>query len=184
MLNAIHTAGYDDPILYGPQMSYGTSSWWDMHLLTELSFLTGRSGEASHPDRFNYWTTGDSNVYYRFPSDYISLASMMTYDSYLGKTDRMQALEWPILNVAFGGPAGSIGECTDHCGFVPELDNDYARGVAMDLFIALPAADPTTNPPSDPRPGLPSDLYNWRQPAHPCPQRMDGTGYGVFVLLS
>ena len=28
-LNMIQTAGYDDPIRYGPQLSLGTSSWWD-----------------------------------------------------------------------------------------------------------------------------------------------------------
>jgi hypothetical protein len=148
-LNAIHTAGYDDPILYGPQMSYGTSSWWDLHYIAELSFLTGTYGSPGA--RWAYWNTGDSLAYYRSPSDYEELASTMVFDSYTGRTDRTNALEWPILNVAFGGPSS----------FVAELSNDYASPVALDLFISLPATDPTTShPPVDPRPSLPTDVFS------------------------
>ena len=159
-LNAIHTAGYDDPILYGPQMSYGTSSWWDLHYVAELGFLTGafgpsmgawESGTACGSKCMAYFTTGDSFTYYRIPSNYQDLASTMVFDTYTGRTDRTNALEWPILNVAFGGPSG----------FVEELANDYASQVAIDLFLALPAADPTTTrPPTDPRPAFPTDVFD------------------------
>jgi hypothetical protein len=159
-LNAIHTAGYDDPILYGPQMSYGTSSWWDLHYIAELNFLTGTFGPsvggwesttACSSTCMNYWTTGDSLAYYRIPSDYEELTSTMVFDTYTGRTDRTNALEWPVLNVAFGGPSG----------LVAELSNDYASALAIDLFLALPAADPTTtSPPSDPRPAFPTDMFN------------------------
>jgi hypothetical protein len=159
-LNAIHTAGYDDPILYGPQMSYGTSSWWDLHYIAELGFLTGKfgrgvspweSGTACDSSCMAYLTTGDSLAYYRMPSDFDELASTMVFDTYSGRTDRANALEWPILNVAFGGPSG----------FLAGLANDYASAVALDLFIALPAADPTTTrPPTDPRPAFPADVFD------------------------
>ncbi len=38
--NMLHTAGMDDPILYGPQMSLNTSSWWDLKYVSDLEFLT------------------------------------------------------------------------------------------------------------------------------------------------
>src|ERR1700677_633248 len=162
-LNAIHTAGYDDPILYGPQMSYGTSSWWDLHYIAEQGFLTGTFGPSVSPwesntacgsSCMNYFTTGDSLAYYRMPSDFEELSSTMVFDTYTGRTDRTNALEWPILNVAFGGPSG----------FVAELVNDYASAVVVDLFIALPAADPTNTPPAAPRPTSPTDIANGGHP--------------------
>ena len=36
----IRTAGYNDPVLYGPQMSAATSSWWDLKTVMDLEFLT------------------------------------------------------------------------------------------------------------------------------------------------
>jgi hypothetical protein len=156
-LNAIHTAGYDDPMKYGPQLSLSTSSWWDMHYVSEIEFLTGR---VSNSGAFNYWTTGDSNSYVRYPSDYATLSATITADSYSGGTDRQQALLWPILNTAFGGPTGNEAGCRSYCGFISELSNDYGNGVAVDLFISLPAGDPTSTLPPDPRPGLPPDLYS------------------------
>ena len=37
---SIESAGYNDPIAYGPQMSLATSSWWDMKAVSDLEFLT------------------------------------------------------------------------------------------------------------------------------------------------
>ena len=65
-MNAIHTAGYDDPILYGPQVSLENSSWWDLKYVEDLEFLTGfgpyngESGTAGGTPAYNYLTTGDS----------------------------------------------------------------------------------------------------------------------------
>jgi hypothetical protein len=165
-MNAVHTAGYDDPMLYGPQISMENSSWWDMKYITDLEFLTGfgpyngESGTAGGTPAYNFLTTGDSNTYYRVPSDMWPESAILVTDSYTGRTDRTNALEWPILNTAFGGPLGNQGGCNEYCGFTSEIANPLGQSVDEDLFIALPAGDPTTALPSDPRPSLPTDLYN------------------------
>jgi hypothetical protein len=158
-LNAIQSAGYNDPVLYGPQLSLVTSSWWDLNHVAETEFLTGRSGKNA---AFNYWMTGDSNSYYRFPSDYAELSSMLVSDSYTGRSDRASGLLWTILNSAYGGPVENEVACSGYCGFLSELNNDIASMVAMDLFIALPAGDPTATDslPPDPRPSMPLDFYD------------------------
>jgi hypothetical protein len=165
-LNIAHTAGYDDPMLYGPQMSLGTSSWWDMKYVSDLSFLTGFSaangpqGAGSALPAYNYFTTGDSEAYYRSLVDFAPEAALMTFDTYMGRTDRTNALEWGVLNSAFGGAVG-VGCTGPSCGFDASIGNVFISGTApMDAFIALPATDPVDNLPSDPRPSFPTDLYN------------------------
>jgi hypothetical protein len=160
-LNMIHTAGYDDPIRYGPQMSLGTSSWWDLKYVFDISFLTGfgPNGNPASP-AYNYLTTGDSLNYVRSPSDFATEAAMLTADSYVGRKDRTNALRWLILDTAFGGAQGKNGNCGTYCGFDSELSNDFASVLAVDVYITSPGKDPVNPLPSDPRPSLPADLYN------------------------
>jgi hypothetical protein len=50
--------------------------------------------------------------------------------------------------------------CTTWCGFDFALTAVSSTGVvAFDTMIALPAADPVVSPPADPRPSLPTDLF-------------------------
>jgi hypothetical protein len=158
-LNEIYTAGYDDPVVYGPQMSIGTMSYWDLRYVADFTMLTGLSGIPSEASRWNYITDGDSLGYYAYPSNYAAEAATLTSDSYVDRTDRSAALQWLVTNAAFGMANGKTGGCAGYCGINNELSNDYGSGVALDLFIALPG-DPTTNAPADPRPSLPTDWYN------------------------
>ena len=163
-LNAIWTAGYADPLIWGPQMSLATSSWWDMHALADNLFLSGMERKNGNPTggspAYSFMITGDTNTYYRDPSWFGAEASTLTFDSYAHRTDRTGMLEWPVLNTAFGGPDGRAMGCSDHCGFNGGLSNVFAGDVAVDMFIALPAGDPVASRPSDPRPAMPTDLYN------------------------
>jgi hypothetical protein len=165
-MNAIHTAGYDDPLLYGPQISLENSSWWDLKYVSDLEFLTGfgpyngESGTSGGTPAYTYLTTGDSNTYYRMPSDMWTESATLVADTYTGRTDRSNALTWGILNTAFGGPLGTLDDCNEYCGFTQEMSNPRGQSVDEDLFIALPAGDPTVSLPSDPRPSFPTDLYN------------------------
>ena len=163
-LNAMWTAGYADPMIWGPQVSLATSSWWDMHAVADDLFLSGmepKNGNTSGTAAaYSFMNTGDTNTYYRYPGWFQAGAGTLVFDSYTGRTDRTGILEWPILNTAFGGPDGTAMGCTDHCGFIPALSTDFGSGIAIDMFLALPAADPVASGPSDPRPSLPTDLYN------------------------
>jgi hypothetical protein len=160
-MSAIHNAGYDDPILYGPQISIGTSSYWDLRYVADLNLLTGLSGIPSEKSRWNFLTDGDTLYYFAYPSNYVSESAILAADSYVGRTDRNAALKWLVMNTAFGMASGTAGACGSYCGFDAELSNDYASDTALDMFIALPAADPvTSNPPADPRQSLPTDWYD------------------------
>ncbi|HEV2577229.1 MAG TPA: putative Ig domain-containing protein [Acidobacteriaceae bacterium] len=157
-LNAIHTAGYDDPLLYGPQMSMDSMSYWDLRYVSDLTQLTGRSGVSTDQSRWNYLTDGDSLNYYLYPSGMGTEAAMLSADAYVGRTDDSAGLEWLVANSAFGGANGSVGNCQFYCGIVNELGNDYASTVALDLFISS-APDPTGQL-TDPRTTLPTDWFN------------------------
>jgi glycosyltransferase involved in cell wall biosynthesis len=164
-LNALHTAGYDDPTLYGPQISLENSSWWDMkwvvdaEILTSFSARNGPQVGGSTP-AYSYMTSGDSFNYYRDLNDMMTEAGLMTADSYVGRTDRTNALEWLVLNMSWGGPLGNLDGCTTYCGFAQDISGDAGSALLPDLLISLPAGDPTTKLPPDPRPLLPPDLYN------------------------
>jgi hypothetical protein len=167
MMNAIHTAGWDDPILYGPQISLGTSSFWDLWAQHDSEFLTGmvaqngpNGGGGDVSPAYSYLTTGSVNSYYQIPGYFGTEASMLTFDSYIGRTDNKNTLLWPIMNTAFGGPLGTAEGCTGFCGFDATLTTSYGNNLNVDLFISLPASDPQSSLPSDPRSSMPTDVFN------------------------
>jgi hypothetical protein len=145
---SIQSAGYNDPILYGPQMSLATSSWWDMKAVSDLEFMTYFYYKPQ--PRIAYFSTGDTLELFRAPSDFNTQAWMMVGDVLNGRTDRTGTLEWPLLNSSMGGLSG----------FYTDLANGYGNVNAIPMFISLPAADPTATPPADPRLQMPTDLYN------------------------
>jgi hypothetical protein len=146
-MNAIYTAGMDDPLLYGPQMSLVSSSWWDLNANAELTYLAGQYGSTG-PQRWAYFSNGDTASYSRFPYFYPQLAADMTFASYFGRNT--DALLWPILNTAAYGVSNFM---------TSDLVNSTSESLAIDMFISLPSGDPTANPPADPRPSLPADNY-------------------------
>jgi hypothetical protein len=169
MMNAIYTAGYDDPMLYGPQMSLATSSFWDLWAVKDNEFLTGMQpnngpgssfGGGDIAPAYSYLTTGSVNSYYQEPAYFGTEASMLTFDSYTGSTDRKNELLWPIMNTAFGGPLGTADGCVGLCGFDAMLTKSFGNNLNVDLFIALPAGDPQSSLPADPRPSMPTDIFN------------------------
>ena len=156
--NAIINAGYDNPHLYGPQMSAVTADYSDLRYVADLNLLNGLSGVPSQPSVWNFITNGDSNTYITYPSGYTTEAALLAQDAITGRTDRANALEWLVLNSASGLADGTAGGCTagpaPRCGFINSIDNEvYGAPVAPDMFIALPAANPVTT--ASPRPRTP-----------------------------
>ena len=145
---SIYTAGYLDPMVYGPQMSLATSSWWDLKANSDLEFLT-YSYYTPQP-RWGFFSTGDTLYLFRQPSDFNTEAWEMVSDSLTGRTDRTAKLEWPLLYTSAGGLSS----------FYANLGNALANDNAIPLFTALPSGDPTAAPPADPRSALPTDLYS------------------------
>jgi hypothetical protein len=182
-MNVVWTAGYADPLIYGPQMSLATSSFWDMHNVVLNEFLTGMQKYNTDPfgqePSFGVINTGDESRYQTYPNNLTANSATMVFDTYTGRTDRMSSLEWPVLNTAYGGPAGTLLGCSGYCGFNTDMRVVIANGVAQDLFIALPAADPVASPPADPRPSMPYDLWNGSYNQH----QMVRTGFGSTDTL-
>jgi hypothetical protein len=166
-LNMLHTAGMDDPLLYGPQISVGTSSWWDLKYVHDLEILTGPtqqyygSGYTLYPT-YSFLTMGDMYTYNRAVSDAGTEAALLTFDSETGRTDRANALKWINFNYAYGGPLGTSAGCTVNCGYDNNIANGYIASITpLDMFIALPAGDPVGGSlPADPRPSLPTDFFD------------------------
>lgn len=164
MLNILHTTGVDDPIVNGPQMSVSTSSWWDLKLVHDLEAITGNNVDSGTPKHSSLTFLGYGDEYYYWGTIQLvdAEAALLTFDSYTGRTDRTNALKWINFNLALGGPLGNLYSCVDYCGFDNNIANPaWSNQAQMDLFIALPAADPVGGVlPSDPRPSLPLDYYD------------------------
>jgi cellulose synthase/poly-beta-1,6-N-acetylglucosamine synthase-like glycosyltransferase len=151
----IRTAGYNDPLLYGPQMSAATSSWWDLKTVMDLEFLTRPAPwmGALGWEPYEFITTGDSLDTVRATTDFTTQALMLLSDSRSGITDRKNRLLWPLAVSPRDGPGYWSGYQNYH--FDPN----------MELFAALPAGDPSY-PSTDPRPGLPLDVFVGGQNQH------------------
>jgi hypothetical protein len=167
-LTFIDTAGYNDPVAYGPQVgSSDTSSIWDLRYIGDLNLQLGMSGVVNDA-RWAYVTDGDSNTAIGFaddPAQYTTESSLLLADYNAGLTYRSPGVQWLMTNAAFGradgtatGPGGHA--CATSCGYMAEIGNDYASPTVVAAFLALPAGNPVTSPPPDPRPSMPLDWYN------------------------
>ena len=166
-IDMLYTTGNDDPLIWGPQMSFSVSSFWDMEAVSDLEFISGfapnNGGVGAGQPNYSYMTTGDTDYYSHFPRDFVTEAAELTFDSYTGRTDRTNTLLWGMMNVANGGPYGTAGGCVYYCGFdhiSGANSNIVAYGLWMDMLNALNVDDPLTLLPADPRPSMPPDLYN------------------------
>jgi hypothetical protein len=169
-LNIMHTAGVDDPIANGPQISAVSSSWWDMKYIHDLEYLAGTNNELWDSTNgifktepvYNSLMYGDMYHYSHVASDAWVDAATLTFDSYTGRTDRANALKWINFNYAYGGPLGNLYGCTTYCGYDNNLQSTGLSGQsAFDMFISQPAGDPVSGTlPSDPRPSLPLDFFD------------------------
>jgi hypothetical protein len=147
--NLIHTAGMDDPLLYGPQMSAVSSSWRDLNVQMELRYLAGLYVDGSY-NHWAFFSTGDTNTYERFSYNYPQLTADMVYYSYTGRNTDW--LVWPVLNTAMRGISNFMT--------YDLVSGPAAQSLATDMFIALPSENPVTSPPADPRPSLPVDYWD------------------------
>ena len=142
VLNMLHTAGMDDPILYGPQISVGTSSWWDLKYVHDLEILTGQIqqyvGVFTLSPVLDYIAVGDTYHIGRYLSDEGTEAALLTFDSETGRTDRANALKWINFNSAWGGPLGTAGGCTYDCGYDNNISNPNSAGpTTLEMFLSL-----------------------------------------------
>jgi hypothetical protein len=146
------SAGLDDPSTstgLGPQMSLVTDSFWDLKPDSDLRGLKYYWDNSSN--RWQFTTTGDAVSHYHIMNDFHYAGWLMVQDALTGRTDRKNKLLWPIINSPLGGISN----------FYHDMNNANGNYLAIPLFLALPIGDPTSSPPSDPRPSLPTEAYSF-----------------------
>src|SRR5712692_7878591 len=145
-LLALHTAGQDDPKVWGPQVVFKDNPYWDASILAYLHSISPATttaqdvGQVYQPawygDAQNYWT----------PDFIQQFGPMGIYDQDTGNSKRLDMLRWIELNTAPGGLDG-LGERVRD-------ENYFDRAILYFLLL-----DPAAPPPTDPRPGQPTTYY-------------------------
>ncbi|MBI3961288.1 MAG: hypothetical protein HY335_00945, partial [Deinococcus sp.] len=142
LLLALHTAGQDDPSLWGPQVMLAANPFWDdlvtayFHSLSPAALAHPWLGEVYQPawygDGQNYWAT-----------DFIeAFGPLGWYDSITRNPARLDALRWIETYLAPGGAESLLERAGD--------DNAFHNAILYFLLF-----DPAAPPPSDPRSALP-----------------------------
>jgi hypothetical protein len=150
-LLALHTAGYDDPTISGPQAALIQSPYWDRFLDGFLHSITA-SGQAPNDPSFNYlgqvWqmsSYGDLLHFWITPEYITPFGSLGVLDQTTGNGTRLPALRWIAENVVQGGPADLYSRAANVWG------NSYATQSILYYMLF----DPAAAAPADPRPGRP-----------------------------
>lgn len=151
-LLALHTAGYDDPRLAGPQIGLLHSPLWDRLM---AGFLHSMSPDSHLPDAASgmswlgmvYWpaTYGD------LLRDWVTWEGILTYgplgvlDGRTGQVERLERIRWILREALQGGPEKLYDRAA----------NIWGNGFVSDSIFYFLNFPPTAPPPGDPRPALP-----------------------------
>lgn len=145
-LLALHTAGYDDPGQYGPQVLPQNNAFWSdvtpafFHLVSPtpasipaFSWLGPLYLPANYGDMENYYSP-----------DFMSLFGPLgTLDLLTGDTARLEAIRWLETHAAPGGAGRLLHRASDPT---------HARAALFYYILFAPEAPA----PQDPRPALPT----------------------------
>jgi hypothetical protein len=149
-LLSLHTAGYNDVSISGPQMAFINSSYWDkllngyLHSAAPVPVMNGYIG-AVYP-LANY---GDVIRTWFIPEHIMTLATIGLYDQSVGNTARLQKVRWMATNLLEGGAAKLYQRASQIWG------NSHAS-TSIQYFMLFDPAAPVA---SDPRPALPTTFY-------------------------
>jgi hypothetical protein len=148
---ALHTAGYDDPSISGPQAALVQSPYWDRYLSGFLQSIAATPQTPTDPN-FNYLgpiysmsSYGDILHFWIVPEMVTLFASLGVMDQTTGNTTRLPALRWIAENVIQGGAGQLYQRASSVWG------NSYASFSILYFMLF----DPTAATPADPRPGRP-----------------------------
>jgi hypothetical protein len=150
-LLALHTAGYDDPALSGPQAALVQSPYWDRFV---DGFLQSMAPAAQTPTDPSYTylgpvyqmaAYGDILRFWVVPEFMGGFGALGTLDQTTGNATRLNALRWMASNALEGGAQNLYHRASSPWG------NSYAT---YSIFYYL-LFDPSAAAPTDPRPGRP-----------------------------
>jgi len=144
---ALYTAGYDDPALYGQQVTFAGNPFWDdtvkayAHSLSPTTVIREDYGETVYQPA--WYGSGQD---YLTP-DFIELFGPLgVYDALTNNAERLNAVRWLQMHTGMGGAEDVVGR-----------SNDPSELHKTILYFML--FDPTAPAPTDPRPSYPTTWY-------------------------
>jgi hypothetical protein len=153
-LLALHTAGYDDPTLSGPQAGLVQSAYWDrfvdgfLHSLTpesqvhsSFSYLGPLYQMASYGDLLHLWIT---------PEFIAAFGALGTLDQDTGNDARLQKTRWLAENALEGGSQNLYRRAS----------TIWSNGYASSGILYFLLFDPAAPKAADARPSLPTTFID------------------------
>ena len=149
-LLALHTAGFDDTNLAGPQIKLINAPVWDRFCDAWLSALNPNPHEIETylPSAYQMFAYGDTLRLYTDPDFSGVFSSLAMLDAATGNTNRLAKTSWLAEQAPEGGYADLITRASTSWG----ANESYEKGILY--FLTLDPA--TLAPPADPRPTLPT----------------------------
>jgi Divergent InlB B-repeat domain len=157
-LLGLRTAGYTDPAVYGPQIAFMNSAYWDKVVDSQLYSIAPAPYDPSAESGFSgmqTWaqsTYGDTLRTWPEPDILWLMGTLGITDRKTGNTARLNKELWYVSNAVQGGP----GNVYPRVGNL-FADTDVSQGI---LFFLLfdPSVVPANVP--DPRPSLPLEFVS------------------------
>jgi len=144
-LYALHTAGADDPALYGVQVRFDGNPWWADAILAHVHSLSPVKVEHEWKGQVHLPAWYGSGQEYHVADHIEMFGPLGLYAMDSGDAERLNALRWIQFETAPGGAEG----ITERMDF-----EQYQYPI---LYFML--FDPTALTPTDPRPALPTTFY-------------------------
>ncbi len=146
-LLALHTAGYDDAVQYGQQVTFAQNPFWDDTLRAYAHSLSPATVERPDYGRQVYQPAWYGSGQDYLTPDFIELFGPLgIYDSLTNNPERLNALRWLEANTGMGGAEAVV-----------DRSNDPSELYKTMLYFML--FDPTAPALTDPRPSYPTTWY-------------------------
>ncbi len=153
-LLALHTAGYDNVALSGPQINLTSSVYWDRFVNGLLHSLEPTShvdpAEVYHGLIYRLANYGDVYSNWLTPDMFQTFGALGVYDQLTGNATRLNADRWIALNAIEGGAPKVYNRAGNVWG-----DSNASMSI---LYFML--FDPNAPTPTDPRPALPTTFFD------------------------
>jgi hypothetical protein len=145
-LLALHTAGLDDPAMWGPQVVWSDNPFWDAVIPAYLHSLSPRSESGSSwlEEVYRPAWYGDGQEYWA--PDFIGVFGPLgLYDFYTHNLSRLNDARWALINTSPGGASRL-------------LDRVSGAEVFRDAILYFMLLDPEASAPADPHARLPTQF--------------------------
>jgi hypothetical protein len=151
-LVALHTAGQDNPLIYGPQVVLTNQPFWSDFIhayLNSVSPATGFDPDAGVSFNYAAWYGDGQRIR---AGDFIHcFGALGIAAASQGDTNRLNAVRWIEQNLPPGGPDGFLSRAG--------VDVNGDSSVFTDNILYFMLFDPAAPPPTDPHSTEPLDFF-------------------------